>query len=74
MNEFCASDWQCWIAWLNSGVGAAWTQAVLTLLLIGWSICESHKTIEATKAAENRRKEDERKKGENAKREEFIER
>jgi hypothetical protein len=62
------------MAWLNSGVGAAWTQAVLTLLLIGWSIYDSHQTIEAAEAAENRRKEDERNRGEHTKKNDFIER
>ncbi|MCK5886869.1 MAG: hypothetical protein KAG70_10300 [Alcanivorax sp.] len=38
MNEFCWCNWDCWAAWLNSSVGAAWGQAFFTLLAIALSV------------------------------------
>ena len=38
MNEFCGSNLDCWAAWLNSSVGAAWVQAFFTLLAIALSV------------------------------------
>jgi hypothetical protein len=31
MNEFCGLSWDCYAAWLNSSVGAAWVQVLATL-------------------------------------------